>query len=143
MRLRTVLSGESLPILEALEGCNVKTDEDLCCTQAELVAIFQRCPPGSLTFSDLERVHARVIDHLAAPGITGRSLMGKAQGRSEWKQRPGWTTGFLGLDESLGWGGVGLVELSGDKGTMKTVTFSVDYRVRNEIVTLCASRLFF
>jgi RAD51-like protein 3 len=129
MRLRAILKGEPKTILEALESCNIKTDEDLLCSNTELATLFCRLPPELITFADLERIRDRVLDTVAAPGANGLELINKVNSVTDWKKDPKWTTGFSELDELLHWGESGIVEVS-SPNTLKETVDAFSYVLR-------------
>ncbi|KAH8118100.1 hypothetical protein DFH11DRAFT_1572296 [Phellopilus nigrolimitatus] len=108
---------EPKAILDALESCNIKTDEDLLFTSS--LALFQRCPPDSVTFSDLERIREQVLKATATEGISGLELLNDLVSKDE-NTSPPWASGHSELDSLLRTVKEGVVEVAGGKGSAKT-----------------------
>lgn len=118
MRLKAILSDEPRAVLEALENCNIRTDEEFLCSATSLPNIYRRLPAGSISYAHLERLRERVLDSMAAPGCTGLELLERTQERMRWKET---LRGLPVMDDVLRSDEVGVVEVSGGKGSMKTV----------------------
>jgi hypothetical protein len=109
-------------LVSSLEQCGIRTETDLLFSYT-VVDIFQRLPPGTVSMNDLTNYIALVTKWVAAPGVRGDELLHKSTPLS---------TGVSALDELLGGFGVSRVlEISGDKGTGKTVSMFFSMRQFN------------
>lgn len=118
MRLRTLLKDESKHILRALEDCNIQTDEQFLYNSHSLVSLFQRLPSNVVAFSDLERVQENILRFLSTEGRSGAQL---------FEERPeddlqNWSTGSSVLNHILQSTFPGVIEITGRKGSGKTVS---------------------
>ncbi|KAL5525842.1 hypothetical protein ACEPAG_7179 [Sanghuangporus baumii] len=121
MRLRALLSEYPKSLIDALDSCGIKTDEDLLCSSSLLPELWQRLPPNSMTFSQLQEIREIAIKSLSAPGSTGteileRSLMSE-NGSDYWPQL---ASSCPNLTELLNATQTGVIEVGGDKGSGKT-----------------------
>ncbi|KAI5122555.1 hypothetical protein M0805_005282 [Coniferiporia weirii] len=119
MRLRTLLMDESKTALDALESCNIKTDEDLLLSSNSLLALFQRLPPGCITFSDLERIRGKVLNNVAAKGISGYEILKQSESGSP-RSSAGpldWACGHDEIDCLLNSVKAGVIEIAGRDGS--------------------------
>jgi RAD51-like protein 3 len=55
-------------IISSLSDCGIKTDTDLLFSNT-VADIFQKLPPGTISFHDLNRLVDSVLEHVASPGI--------------------------------------------------------------------------
>ena len=120
MRLRALLADEPRSVLEALESSNIKTDEDFLCSESNLLSIYRRIPPNSLSYAHLERLRERVLDAMADPGCTAAEMLEKTEARTRWKTDMERLPLPL-MDVLLRSMEIGIVEVSGGKGSMKSV----------------------
>ena len=115
MRLRVVLAGKSKSILDALDGCGIKTDEDFLFSSSDLTELYRRLS-GSVTFTELEEIRNTVLESLSAEGVVGNNLL---QGNQ--LLQAGWTTSCPDLNIILEKVQSGIVEVAGPRGSAKTV----------------------
>ena len=118
MRLRTLLNDESKQILKALEDCNIRTDEQFIYNSDSLLALFQKLPQNVVAFSDLERLQEKILRFLSTDGRSGVQL---------FEERPeeglqNWSTGSSVLNHILQSTFPGVIEVTGRKGSGKTVS---------------------
>ncbi|KAL5526631.1 hypothetical protein ACEPAF_8355 [Sanghuangporus sanghuang] len=121
MRLRALLSEYPKSLVDALDSCGIKTDEALLCSSSLLPELWQRLPPDSMTFSQLEEIRGIAIKSLSAPGTTGtETLEGSSMsenGSDYWPQLASSCPKLTGLLNATQ---TGVIEVGGDKGSGKT-----------------------
>ncbi|KAL5504077.1 hypothetical protein ACEPAH_8150 [Sanghuangporus vaninii] len=122
MRLRALLSEYPKSLVDALDSCGIKTDEDLLCSSSLLPELWQRLPRDSMTFSQLEEIRGIAIKSLSAPGTTGKeTLEGSSMsenGSDYWPKLASRCPKLIGLLNATQ---TGVIEVGGDKGSGKTV----------------------
>lgn len=119
MRLRTLLFDCPKPILDALEACNIDTDEEFLFSSSA-IALFQKLPPNIITYAELENLRDRVARSLAAEGRSGEEDLQELDGVDD-KEGTHWKAGVSALDHLLQTVGHGIIEVAGDRGSGKTV----------------------
>lgn len=121
MRLRTLLNDEPKHIAEALESCDIRTDEDLLYSSDSSVGLLQKLPPNSVAFLDLERIQEKVLHSISAYGRSGAKMYHETGHRG--KDSPqGWSIELSALDYVLQSSCPGVIEVAGRKGSGKTVS---------------------
>lgn len=121
MRLGALVPSELLPadLVLSLEKVGIRTDTDFLFsgTPAE---IFQRLPPGTVSLHELTIYIALVTEKASAPGVCADQLLSLET--DSHNNRDEFTCGVPELDALLGgFGGSRVFEISGDKGSGKTV----------------------
>lgn len=119
MRLRTILADRPKAFLDALESCNIRTDEDFLFPSSTLPEVYLRLPPDSMSFSDLEQIRDTVLGSMAATGFSGTSLLG--DGRDSKTLPSNWTGRWPEMSMLFDSEQSGIVEISGGRGSAKTV----------------------
>ena len=121
MRLRTVLHDCPKTILDALESCGIKTDEDMLFSVSP-IALFQKLPPNTLTYAELETLRQRVLSSLAAKGQSGEEYLQESGDTDEnGNVRLHWKTGVPEFDDLMQALDHGIVEVAGARSSGKTV----------------------
>ena len=122
MRIRALLSNYPKSIVDALDNCGIKTNEDLLCSASSLPELWLRLPPDSMTFAQLEEIREIAITSLSASGSSAMDVLEKIEmqeDESEWWLRLQSTCPKL--VDILNATQTGIIEVSGDKGSGKTV----------------------
>lgn len=119
MRLRTLLFDCPKPILDALEACNIDTDEEFLFSSSA-IALFQKLPPNIITYAELENLRDRVARSLAAEGRSSEEVLQESDGVDD-KEGTHWKAGVSALDHLLQTVGHGIIEVAGGRGSGKTV----------------------
>jgi RAD51-like protein 3 len=116
MRLAACVPTIPAHIVASLETCGIRTDADLLFSGSTL-EILRRLPAGTTTLRELARFTALVANLVSAPGQCAADLLKESEDAD-------FLSGLLQLDEILdGLTTPGrLVEVSGDKGSGKTVS---------------------
>lgn len=120
MRLQSLIPTIPSDLVAALEGCGIRTDADLLFSGTP-IDILQRLPPRVVGLADLKTYIALVAESASARGIRGDEL------HTEQLQRrhvydTDMTCGVDELDALVnGFGGGRVFEISGDRGSGKTV----------------------
>lgn len=124
MRLQTILFDCPKPILDALENCNIDTDEDFLFSSST-TALFQKLPPNIITYAELENLRDRVACSLAAGGRSGEEILRESDTRDAAEPQVGnlWKTGVSALDHLLQAVGHGIIEVAGGRSSGKTVHY--------------------
>lgn len=120
MRLESLVPSIPPELVAALDNsCGIRTDTDILFFDSGL-DIIKRLPLGTVTFSDLEKFTQLVAERASAPGRRGDQILAETSGRNEKHFRA--SCGVLELDDLVGgFGGSRVIEISGDKGSGKTV----------------------
>lgn len=122
MRLKSALPDIPQSVMDVLasDSCGVKSAEHfLFNTTPE--DIFRRAAAGSVTYVDLYETRERMIAALAADGIRGDQWVQQGTSSSVENWGTQWTTGIAELDKILNSVDGGVIELSGGRGSCKTV----------------------
>lgn len=122
MRFRTAIPHVSQKTLDALDACGVKTVEAfLFNTTPE--DVVRQAPANMATYEDLLTFREQLIEMLAADGLSGDHWVEQKHLHedAEHPQSLGWTTGMTELDKLFGHTRDNIVEISGGKGSGKTV----------------------
>jgi RAD51-like protein 3 len=116
MRLAALVPTVPLDLVESLEKCGIRTDTELLFS-GTAADIFKRLPPETVSLHDLTKYIALVTERAAAPGIRADILLSQESHDYEL------TSGVAELDRLLGgFGGSRVLEISGDKGSGKSVS---------------------
>lgn len=120
MRLQSLILSIPGDLVAALEACGIRTAADLLFSGTP-IDILQRLPPGVVSLADLKTYIALVTESASARGIRGDALYPE-----ELQRRHGYDTDVTcGVDELdalvNGFGGGRVFEISGDRGSGKTV----------------------
>lgn len=115
MRLAALVPTLPIELVESLEKCGIRTDTDILFS-GTAADIFQRLPRDTVSLRDLTKYIALVTEHAAAPGVRADILLSRESLDYEL------TSGVPELDRLLGgFGGSRVFEISGDKGSGKSV----------------------
>jgi len=118
MRLSAFVPTLPVDLVTCLEECGIRTEADLLFS-GSVLDIFRRLPPGTVSLYELTNYTALVAKMASATGICAVDLLSLAdvnQGNDDF------LSGVSELDELLGgFGGSRVLEISGDKGSGKTV----------------------
>ncbi|KAL5485950.1 hypothetical protein ACEPAI_6994 [Sanghuangporus weigelae] len=121
MRLRALLSEYPKSLIDALDSCGIKTDEDHLCSSSLLPELCQRLPPDSMTFSQLQEIREIAIKSLSATGSTGTEILeGSLMSENGSDYWPQLASTCPRLTELLNATQTGVIEVGGDKGSGKT-----------------------
>lgn len=116
MRLQTLVPHISVELVDALEQCGIRTDAELL-FPGNIADIYSRLPHGSTTLSELHNSFAIVAEKAAAPAFRADELL-----RIGAVDDYDLSSGVHELDRLLGgFGDNRLIEVSGDRGSGKTV----------------------
>lgn len=119
MRLSVLASGSPAGLIRRLEECGIRTDYDLLFSGSP-IELYHHIQPIDLPLHELTQFITLVSDRAAAPAMRGDALLLEAQGQS--KEEENMDTGVVELDALLeGFGRSRVIEVSGDKGSGKTV----------------------
>jgi RAD51-like protein 3 len=120
MRLRSLIPTIPGDIVAVLEACGIRTDADLLFSGSP-IDILQRLPPGVVSLADLKAYTALVADNASARGIRGDALY-TVELQRQHAYHTDLTCGVDELDALVnGFGGGRVFEISGDRGSGKTV----------------------
>ncbi|KAK0480249.1 P-loop containing nucleoside triphosphate hydrolase protein [Armillaria novae-zelandiae] len=121
MRLSALVPSISLEIVILLKNIEIVTDRDLLFHESAL-DIYEKLPRDALTLSRLRAFIARVAELLSAPGICSADLPNAPHSNL--------LVGVAELDAlTNGFAGSQIVEISGDRGSGKTV-FALNLAIR-------------
>jgi RAD51-like protein 3 len=129
MRLRAVEPPIPLELVDALETCNIRTDYDLIFS-ASTTDIIRRLPPGTISQQALDDLYACVLESASAVATRGCDTLSAEKRSEEAKSVSSPKFGVELLDavlRELGHGHV--LEISGDKGSAKSVRYHKDVEV--------------
>lgn len=120
MRLQSLIPTIPGDLVAVLETCGIRTDADLLISGTP-IDILQRLPPGVVSLADLKTYIALVAESASARGIQGDALYTEElQRRHDYDTEL--TCGVGELDALVnGFGGGRVFEISGDRGSGKTV----------------------
>ena len=132
MRLSSFIPIISAGTVTHLEDCGILTDSDLLFTP--LFELYKRLPRNTLSLQDLARLCTTVTELSAADAILGSDLLATELGQSERDAEL--RVGDVHIDELLqGLGGKRIIEISGDRGTGKSVRRSGSHFLVTSIPT--------
>ncbi|KAH9481595.1 DNA repair protein RAD51-like protein 4 [Psilocybe cubensis] len=119
MRLASLVPFIPADLVASLEAHGIRTEFDLLFS-ASTFDIYKRLPANTVTFQELIDYTSLVAEHCAAPGISGQEIFRLEKlASSEYSELQ---SGCASLDALLhGLGGRKVLEISGDKGTGKSV----------------------
>lgn len=121
MRLSNLAPSIPATVLACLEAQGIRTDIDLLFS-ASTLDIFKRLPAGTATLEELADYTALAAEMGAASSVSGYDLLLEEQARSKNSELH---TGNRELDAFLsGLDGRCVIEMSGDKGSGKSVRYS-------------------
>lgn len=103
-----------------LASLGISTSTDLIFSSTSLLEIYMRLPSKSISFTDFEACIDSISEKLAAPGLEAAKL--DHETRLDFKMET-----LSSLDNYLG-GGLPckrIIEISGDKGSGKSVSLSI------------------
>lgn len=120
MFLRNIQSALPENIIETLENLGIKTDEDLLF--GDVIEIWQKVTDESISLQDLKDARSLVASQQAAPIVRADVLLGEQSLQRETREDNVIFCGVNDLDNLVsGFGQHRVLEISGDKGTGKTV----------------------
>ncbi|KAF8556211.1 P-loop containing nucleoside triphosphate hydrolase protein [Imleria badia] len=123
MRLHSLIPTIPGDIVAVLEACGIRTDADLLFSGSP-IDILQRLPPGVVSLADLKAYTALVADNASARGIRGDALY-TVELQRQHAYHTDLTCGVDELDALVnGFGGGRVFEISGDRGSGKTLLVS-------------------
>ncbi|EJD06717.1 uncharacterized protein FOMMEDRAFT_152019 [Fomitiporia mediterranea MF3/22] len=120
MRLRTLLADQPKRLLDALDTCGIKADEDFLFSVSALPELWQRLPADTVTFTELEQVREIVIESLSAEGTPGTDFLEEIEADKEVNPKSRWPANCAELRAVLDAVKNGIIEVSGDKGSCKS-----------------------
>ena len=121
MLLRNIFTPLPRHVLDALEDCGIKTDEDLIF--GDVIEIWQKISDDTVTLQDIEDARVAVATQQAAPMVRGDELLRQQADQQELREENAISCGIIDIDELIrGFSKYRLVEVSGDKGSGKTVS---------------------
>lgn len=121
MRLRAVQPPLPPGLLSALDELGIKTDADLI-FYGEPMELYKKLPLGTVTLAELTKTIENVVRYVAAPGTRGDLLLQKVEQNLEECPPEEYISGVPELDKlTNGFGGSRVMEISGDRGSGKTV----------------------
>ena len=123
MRLQNCVPPLTPEVVQALQGIGVNTDIDLLLAD-DPINVFTKLPPGhGISLKDFNLIVAQVAELAAATPVYGDKLFERETKRKEDVFSEGLLVGLPDIDAILGgFGSHRIVELSGDKGSGKTVS---------------------
>lgn len=123
MRLASVVPPIPEGILSALAECGIKTDSDLLFTSGTASDIFLKLPSDCpITLREIQDTIANVITQNSAPIYRGDKFLELETERREKVIGDELNSGVPKLDELVnGFGSHRVLEISGNKGSGKTV----------------------
>ena len=128
MRLRTISPPLTDELLEALEACKIKTDVELLFTMTPM-EIYRKISPTSIPLADLIAEVDRVAAIAAAPAICAEDILEREATRHDAPSTE-YSSGIPELDGLVaGFAGPKLIEVSGDKGSCKTVRLNRHFHI--------------
>lgn len=120
MRLRTVDPPLPPHLLDALADISVTSDADLIFAGTPM-ELYKRLPLGTVSLKELEKCISDVVAYISAAGVRGDKLLTESE-RTDPEQ---WGCGLWRVDQLVGGFGPGrVIEVSGDRGSGKTVRTS-------------------
>lgn len=123
MRLASCLSAIRDDLLYALEACGIRTDRELLFSTSSL-ELYKRLPSETTTLHELDQLRTLVAESAAASASVGPALL--AEECRGLLDVAAITSGVVELDDLLeGFGTPGIVQISGDKNSGKTVSATV------------------
>lgn len=124
MRLRTIEPSLPTELLEALDNLGIRTDADLIFYGTPM-DLYKKLPLGTVSLAALTKHIDDVIQYVSAPGIRGDKVTEKQKAHRERHKPEDFLCGVPQLDGLLnGFGDSRVIEISGDRGSGKTVTNS-------------------
>ena len=120
MRLHSLVPTIPDDLVATLEACGIRTDVDLLFFGTP-IDILQKLPPGVVSLADLKTCIRLVAESASARGIPGDALYAE-QLQQRHEHDIDMTCGVDELDALVsGFGGGRVFEISGDRGSGKTV----------------------
>ena len=123
MRLRNVVPTPPQPLLSALAQVGIRTDSDLLFS-APPVDVFRKLPLGTLSLHDFNDFVAHVAQQAAAPVVRADVLFEEEKTKEGADLLAEPSTGVKCLDGLLGGLAPRVIEVSGDRGSGKSVRVS-------------------
>lgn len=122
MRLRTVIPPLPDELITALEECDIRTDADLMFS-GSAIEIYDRISPCTTSLAELTQWIRQVTSAASYPGICGFQSYKREKARHEDYPTDDYSSGVSELDNLLGgFGGFRIIEISGDRGSGKSVS---------------------
>lgn len=130
MRLRTISPPLSDELIAALEAYNIRTDADILFS-ATPMEIYQKISPTSIPLADFIAEVNRVASIAATPVGCADEILERETTRHAAYSIQEHSSGIPELDDLVaGFNGPKLIELSGDRGSCKTVSPSDHFQGR-------------
>lgn len=121
MRLHSLIPTISSHLVSALEDCGIKTDTDLLFFDGSNIDILAKLPPGIVSLREFEEYTSLVAEHASAPATRGDQELETVLLRQD-ENAADVSCGVQELDALVGgFGGGRVFEISGEKGSGKTV----------------------
>ena len=123
MRLQNCVPPLKPEVVQALRDIDVRTDTDLLLSD-DPVNIFTELPPGhGISLKEFNQIVAKVAEFAAAVPVYGDKLLEQETKRREDVLGEDLLVGLPDIDALLeGFSSVRIIELSGDRGSGKTVS---------------------
>ncbi|GJF00066.1 P-loop containing nucleoside triphosphate hydrolase protein [Phanerochaete sordida] len=120
MRLRTVDPPLPDSLLDALDELGIRTDADFVFAGTPM-ELYKRLPLGTVSLAQLTAYVGQVVQYSAASGMRADNILRQAAGRGRESRQDECLSGVPELDRlTRGFGGPGVLEISGDRGSGKT-----------------------
>lgn len=134
MRLRTVVPPLPEDLLDALEEIGLRTDADLMFFGTPM-ELYQKLPVGTITLAALTKHIEAVIDYISAPATQASLIHQPSLSADQF------LSGVPQLDNlTHGFGPSRVFEISGDRGSGKTVRSRPDFHLSDGLIFLPGSR---
>lgn len=123
MRLRTVDPPLPENLLDALGELGIKTDADFLFSGTPM-ELYKRLPLGTVTLAALTKHVDDITRFISAPAMRGDKLLEKEENTLAEHNKHEYLCGIPPVDKLMdGFGGSRVIEVSGDRGSGKTVQF--------------------
>ncbi|KAK7690750.1 hypothetical protein QCA50_005849 [Cerrena zonata] len=120
MLLRHILTPLPDNVLDSLEDVGIKTDEELLF--GDMIEIWQKLLDGNVSLQEIKDARTLVASQQAAPMVRGDELLREQVHQQETRDNAAIFCGVKALDDLVGgFGQHRLLEISGDKGSGKTM----------------------
>jgi len=121
MRLHSLVPTIPAHLVSALENCGIKTDTDILFFDGSNIDILAKLPSGIVSLREFEEYTSLVAEHASAPATRGDQELETVLLR-QYENAVDISCGVRELDALVeGFGGGRVFEISGEKGSGKTV----------------------